>query len=263
VSERQRQAEALREARIDREIALKAKAGFLANMSHELRTPLNAIIGFTDVMAAEMFGPLGHANYREYVADIQLSSRHLLEIITDILQMAKIEAGGVVLHEENVDLRATARFCRRLVRGRAAPNVGIALEFPADLPALWADERLVKQILLNLLSNAVKFTLANGHITVRAACDEAGRLVLEVRDTGIGIAPEDVEKALTPFGQIDNAYTRRHGGTGLGLPIVKSYADLHGAAFAIESAPGQGTCVRISFPAARVRAVSPKENGGP
>jgi signal transduction histidine kinase len=272
VTARERANEERRDTREQADTAHGVKAEFLANMSHELRTPLNAIIGFTDVMAAEMFGPLGHPNYREYVEDIRSSSRHLLQIITEILQMAKINAGRIELNDEIIDLSVVAHFCRRIVRERvAASNLHLTLEFPPDLPRLRADERLIRQLLLNLLANAVKFTPRDGHITVSGQVDAAGRLVLAVTDTGIGIAAEDIPKVLTPFGQVDNAYTRRQSGTGLGLPIVRSYAELHGAEFEIESAVGAGTCVRIKFPPSRVlgpnatpqQGDGPNENGGP
>jgi signal transduction histidine kinase len=272
VSARERANQKLRDSREQPDTAHGVKAEFLANMSHELRTPLNAIIGFTDVMAAEMFGPLGHPNYREYVEDIRSSSRHLLLIITEILQMAKINAGRIELNDEIVDLSVVAHFCRRIVRERAAAaNLHLVLEFPPDLPHLRGDERLIRQLLLNLLANAVKFTPRDGRITVSGRMDADGGLVLAVADTGIGIAPDDIPKVLTPFGQVDNAYTRRQSGTGLGLPIVKSYAELHGAEFEIESALGVGTCVRIKFPPSRVLSASaapqrddrPNENGGP
>lgn len=274
VSARERTGKELRDIKQRVDTALNVKSEFLANMSHELRTPLNAIIGFTDVMAAEMFGPLGHPNYREYVDDIKASGGHLLLIITEILQMAKIDAGQLELHDEIVDLGAVAHFCRRIVRERAtAAHLQLTLEFPPGLPCLRGDKRLIRQVLLNLLANAVKFTPAGGGITVSGNMDRSGRLVLAVSDTGIGIAAHDIPKVLSPFGQVDNVYTRRHSGTGLGLPIVKSYAELHEAEFEIESELGVGTCVRIKFPSARVlgpdRAAAPepgdgpKENGGP
>jgi signal transduction histidine kinase len=243
----------MRAAKEQAEIANRAKSEFLANMSHELRTPLNAIIGFSQIMTEQMFGPVGNARYKEYAGDILQSSQHLLQIINDILDMAKIEAGRVELNETEIDMPRAAESCLRLMHERGE-QAGLKLshDIAGDLPALIGDERLVRQILLNLLSNAVKFTPKGGEIVVRGEIDRDGAWVLSVRDTGIGIAPENIPKVMVPFGQVDGTYTRAHGGTGLGLSIVRALVELHGARFRLESALGEGTTAFVVFPASRV-----------
>jgi signal transduction histidine kinase len=243
----------LRAAKEQAEFANRTKSEFLANMSHELRTPLNAIIGFSQIMAQQMFGPLGSPRYREYASDVLNSSQHLLQIINDILDMAKIEAGRVELSETAIDIGALFDNCLRLVRERAA-GAGIALhhKVPEGMPYLHGDERLVKQILLNLLSNAVKFTPRDGEVTVSATIEADGSCALAVTDTGIGIAEENIPKVLQPFGQVDGSYARAHGGTGLGLSIVRALVELHGGTFVLDSTLGQGTTATVRLGAARV-----------
>jgi signal transduction histidine kinase len=243
---------ALRAAKEQAELANRTKSEFLANMSHELRTPLNAIIGFSQIMTQQMFGPLGSPRYREYAADVLSSSQHLLQIINDILDMAKIEAGRVELHETAIGLEPLFDDCLRLVRDRAhAGEIALKRDLPEAVPQLFADERLVKQILLNLLSNAIKFTPRGGTVSLNARLDADGALVLSVADTGIGIAAADIPKVLQPFGQVDGTYARSHGGTGLGLSIVRALVDLHDGAFNLESEVGAGTTVSIRFPPVR------------
>jgi two-component system cell cycle sensor histidine kinase PleC len=243
---------ALRAAKEQAELANRTKSEFLANMSHELRTPLNAIIGFSQIMTQQMFGPLGSPRYREYAGDVLSSSQHLLQIINDILDMAKIEAGRVELHETAIDLDRLFDDCLRLVRERAlTAEIRLQRDLPEGAPQLFADERLVKQILLNLLSNAVKFTPRAGTVTLRARVGADGGLALGVVDTGIGIAAADIPKVLQPFGQVDGTYARAHGGTGLGLSIVRALVELHGGSFNLESEPGKGTTVSVAFAAAR------------
>ena len=249
----QRLAEALRTA----EIANHSKSQFLANMSHELRTPLNAIIGFSEMIREEMFGPVGTPEYADYIRDIHSSGRHLLELINDILDISKIEAGQFDIDESWVDLPAIARWSMELMRHRADEGgVKIILEGLDTLPEIYADERGLKQILLNLMSNAAKFTPRGGRVTVRADLAATGDLNISVSDTGIGIEPHLIARVLEPFGQVEGPMTRNFGGTGLGLPITKSLAELHDGSLTLESEPGKGTCVTISLPASRIKSDS-------
>jgi signal transduction histidine kinase len=253
ITERKRTEEARQRAMEEAVAASRAKTEFLANMSHELRTPLNAIIGFSEMLRQEMLGPLGHASYRAYSDDIYNSGTHLLEVINDVLDMSKIEAGEMHLNLERVELPEMVHACARLIDERAKKaKLAFGVDCPASLPALSADPRLLKQILLNLLSNAVKFTPEGGSVSVRAALEHDGALILAVADTGIGIAPEHIERALTPFGQVDSRLARKYEGTGLGLPLVKAMADMHGAALRIDSTVGKGTIVSLRFPAERL-----------
>jgi signal transduction histidine kinase len=229
----------------------RSKSEFLATMSHELRTPLNAIIGFSDIMAREMFGPQ-NPRYRAYAQDILQSGRHLLTLVNDILEFSKLDAGKLVLNEEVIEVRDIVVQAVKMVEGRAAEaRIAIVLSLPPMLPALYGDERRLRQVLLNLVSNAVKFTPDGGVVTV-AAEREADRLCIEVRDNGIGIAPQDIARALTPFEQIDSGHGRRFEGTGLGLPLAKRLIELHDGVFEIASEPGVGTTVRLLFPASRL-----------
>jgi PAS domain S-box-containing protein len=246
--------ERLREARDTAERANRMKSEFLATMSHELRTPLNAILGFSEVMRDGLFGALGTARYRDYVSDIHQSAQHLLDIISDVLDMSKLEAGQMKPQNERIDVGATLNHCVRLMRERAE-NRQLRIELgPMDvLPALMADQRMVKQIVLNLLSNAIKFTEPSGRVRVDCAVDADG-LAIAVTDTGIGMAAPDIPRALTPFQQIEDPMSRRFDGTGLGLPIVKAIMDLHGGTITLNSTPGQGTRATVTFPASRLVA---------
>jgi len=235
------------------ELANRTKSEFLANMSHELRTPLNAIIGFAEVMEQEVLGGLGHARYREYSRDIRDSGRHLLDIINDILDVSKAEAGMLQLEEERVQLVEVAEASLRLVQQRAEDGgVRLLSALPMGTPPVLADQRRLKQILINLLSNAVKFTPAGGEVRVTVSVDPAEGAVLEVRDTGIGIAPGDLARALEPFTQLEAGLTRSHEGTGLGLPLTRTLTELHGGRLSLESEPGQGTLARVWLPPERV-----------
>ena len=243
----------LERARDAAERANRSKSQFLATVSHELRTPLNAIIGFSDLIMSEVFGPVAPARYGEYMVDIHTSGVLLLSLISDILDMAKIEAGKFNLHEERLNLEMPIESSIRLVRERALhAKVTVKVELEPNLPGFLGDERAIRQILLNLLSNSIKFTPKGGSVTVRAASVADGHLELSVADTGIGIASEHIKLVLEPFGQVTSAFTRNHDGTGLGLPLVKALAELHGAHFDIESRLGRGTTVRLTFPASRV-----------
>ena len=245
----------LNSARKEAESANRMKSDFLAQMSHELRTPLNAILGFSDFMLSEPHGPLGHESYREYTRDIHGGGQHLLGVINDILDMSKIEAGAVELHDEVLDPEALLDASARLLRERAA-NAGISLraEIAPGLPHLFADRQLIKRCLLNLLYNSIKFTPSGGQITVRADGERDGAIALTVIDNGVGIASQNIEHCLAPFGQAENVLCRTHDGTGLGLPMVKSLIELHGGALEIASALGEGTKVTLRFPVTRTRA---------
>ncbi len=231
--------------------ANQAKSEFLANMSHELRTPLNAINGFSEIMIAEMYGPLGDARYKSYAQDILNSGQHLLALISDILDMSKIEAGKMSLRFEPLSLEEVAEDALRLVRDRAE-SAGLALRLDFDdLPEVEADYRAVKQVLLNLLSNAVKFTPRGGRITVRAELrdDPMGQRVrISVQDTGIGITPDNLARLARPFEQIESQHAKTQQGTGLGLALTKALVEMHGGLLDLRSAPGQGTSATFSLP---------------
>jgi two-component system cell cycle sensor histidine kinase PleC len=242
--------------KIRAEQASQAKSDFLANMSHELRTPLNAINGFSEIMAGEMYGPVGDPRYRDYARDILSSGQHLLALINDILDMSKIEAGKLSLRFEPVCLEEIAEDALRLVRNRAdAAGLSLVLDF-VDLPDVEADHRAVKQVLLNLLSNAIKFTPRGGKVTVRAELrdDPLGQRVrIGVQDTGIGISPADLERLARPFEQVESQHSKTTQGTGLGLALTKSLVEMHGGLLDLKSAPGQGTLASFALPVRQSR----------
>ncbi|MBL8708753.1 MAG: PAS domain-containing protein [Rhodospirillaceae bacterium] len=251
VTQRIRAEEHLREAKNQAEFANRSKSEFLANVSHELRTPLNAIIGFSDVMKMELLGPLGTPRYQDYAKDILDSGKLLLSLIEDILDLSKIEAGKMELHPERVSVRDVFDVATTLMRERAK-NAGVDLrtEVESELPPLLVDLRAMKQIVVNLASNAVKFTPREGSVELTARRLDQTRAEIVVRDTGIGIARNDLANVLKPFVQVDGAHQRRQSGTGLGLPIVKSLTDLSGGNFHIESELGKGTTVTLHLPLA-------------
>ena len=245
-------------ARVRAEAANTAKSTFLANMSHELRTPLNAIIGFADVMRQQMFGPLGTPRYEEYVRLIQESGELLLDLISDVLDMAKIEAGKLDLSFEQVDLRAVTEECAHLLEERAQKcEVALKVDVPSEPVEIEADRRAIKQILLNLLSNAVKFTLPGGTVSARIERDDA-QVALIVADDGIGIPADDLPRLGQPFEQASADPTLSKGGTGLGLALVRALAGKHRGNVRIDSQEGVGTTVSVALPitqdAARSRA---------
>jgi PAS domain S-box-containing protein len=241
----------LRQSKDAAEFANRTKTEFLANMSHELRTPLNAILGFSEVIKDEMFGPAG-AKYAEYARDIHRSGSHLLEIINDILDLSKLEAGKLDLHESDVNVARLTEGCLLLVRNKAAEgDVTLIDDIPDALPLLRADERAVKQVMLNFLSNAVKFTPEGGRAKIAARLTAEG-FSISVIDTGIGMTPEQIKVALSAFGQVDSKLARKHEGTGLGLPICRSLLELHGGSLTVTSRPNVGTTMTALFPLSRV-----------
>jgi PAS domain S-box-containing protein len=262
ITERREVEETLRRMKEGAEAANRSKTEFLANMSHELRTPLNAIIGFSKIIEEGMFGPVGNAKYLEYATDIGTSADHLLSIINDILEVSKIEAGEVDLQEQLLDVGVVFRDVERIVHSRA-DEAGIRFEVgkPDSLPALYADERKIKQILLNLVSNGIKFTPAGGFVRVEARLGEGGGIEIEVRDNGIGIAEEDIPRALERFGQVADVMTRKHSGTGLGLPLAIGMVELHGGRLEITSEVGKGTTVTVKFPPDRTVAAKGADFG--
>lgn len=244
-----RREEELRKSRDAAELANRTKSEFMANMSHELRTPLNAILGFSEIIEREVLGPLGDPRYKGYAADVYRSGKDLLLIINDILDLSKVEAGRLEIYPTEVDVEELLTQCLRLVRARAQ-EARLVLEsktYPQSF-SFSADRRLTKQILLNLLTNAIKFTEEGGYVRVTAEETDGGGCRLIVEDTGIGMSEDEIEKALTPFGQVDGTMTRRHEGTGLGLPLVAAFVEVHNGTLEIVSTKGEGTKVTVTLP---------------
>jgi signal transduction histidine kinase len=252
ITELKRREAALREAKEQADRANKAKSAFLATMSHELRTPLNAIIGFSEMMAEQILGPVGNDRYAEYAIDIRDSGRHLLAIINDILDMAKIESGKLEMLADAFAPEPVIRDVLWLLRERAqAAGVEMTCKGPGDHCGIHGDQKLFRQILLNLYSNALKFTGRGGRIHTEIDPHADGSLALRITDTGIGIAAEDLDRVLQPFVQVENHLQRKYDGTGLGLPLVKAMVDLHEGSFELESRLGAGTTAIIRLPARR------------
>ena len=253
ISERKQIEESLLAAMQQAELANRTKSEFLATMSHELRTPLNAIIGFSELITSEIFGPIGDPKYREYAADIGSSGKHLLTIINDILDISLVKSGKLDLYETAVDVPQAVDSCLTLVRARAlAAGLTLETKIMDSPPPLRADECKVKQILHNLLSNAIKFSSRGGRITIRVWCHLEDGYVIQIVDSGVGIAFEDIPRVLTPFQQVDSTLARKYEGTGLGLPLSKSFVEMHGGSFDLQSEIGVGTTVTVRFPAERI-----------
>jgi PAS domain S-box-containing protein len=244
---------ALRDAKRQADAANRAKSEFLSTISHELRTPLNAVIGFSEIMQRELLGPIGNDKYRSYVVDIQTSGTLLLNVINDILDLSKAEAGRLELTENTFDVEESTRGVLRLLNPRIEDGGLCAeIDMPSDLPMLRADERKTQQVLLNLLSNAVKFTLPGGRIDVVGRFDQETGIIIRVIDTGIGIEPANIDAVFEPFMQIDSALSRKNDGTGLGLSVVKALMEQHQGRVELKSTVGSGTEVIIIFPPERV-----------
>lgn len=239
----------INDALMDAERANRAKSEFLANMSHELRTPLNSIIGFSQVMSLGKDLGLSPDKQLEYARDIQRSAEHLLQLINDLLDLSKIEAGEVTLNETAIDLAETLeRACHMLRADAEARPVTLACRCESGMPKLRADTRFLMQVILNLLSNAVKFNLPGGQVDVAARVDDDGHIIVTIADTGIGIAAEDIPLVLEPFGQVGTSYDRAHIGTGLGLSVSKQLVELHGGVLTLVSVLDEGTTVTVRFP---------------
>ena len=249
MNEKQRSEELMEKA----QAANHAKSEFLASVSHELRTPLNAVIGFSEILMRQLLGPIGSERYRSYAEDIHNSSSHLLSIISDILDLSKAEANQLTVSEEEIDLHETLENALRMVRGDAArKNVTISHQPSADGPIVFADRRLLSQLVINLASNAVKFTPEGGAVVLSVSMEATTGVLITVADNGIGIAKDDIPRVMEPFVQVESSQIRQNGGTGLGLALSKKIAELHGAAFTLESELGRGTIAKVLLPPSRL-----------
>ncbi|MBL4804230.1 MAG: PAS domain S-box protein [Alphaproteobacteria bacterium] len=251
---RKQMEQSLRMAKDQADAANRAKSVFLANMSHELRTPMNAIIGFSEMMIKETFGPLGHAKYLEYLNDVHSSAQHLLEIINEVLDMSKIEAGRIEMDEGEVELPELIASVMRMMGSRAfGSDVSLKSDISDALPNLQGDGRLIRQVLINLVTNAVKFSRSGDTVQVSAYVLDDGRLQIKVMDEGVGIPKDKIQQAMEPFGQVtDRAENSLYQGTGLGLPLAKAMVDLHDGSLRLESEIQKGTTVFVNFPSYRI-----------
>ncbi len=253
VSEEAKAIEALEIAKKEAESANRSKSEFLANMSHELRTPLNAIIGFSEAVSMEIFGPITNEKYREYAENIHDSGVHLLQLINEILDVSVIEAGKLVLDDERISMVDVAESSLRLVETRANDQGVNLIDNVGEVDTeLFVDARRTRQILINLLSNAIKFTPKGGEVELATAVFDDDSVSFVVSDTGIGMTPEGIEKALTPFGQVEGSLMKSQDGIGLGLPLTNELIKAHGGHLDIASTPGKGTVIHVIFPAERV-----------
>lgn len=233
-----------------------AKSRFLATMSHELRTPLNAILGFSEVMIKEVLGPVENNQYHEYLRDIHSSGTHLLELINQILDLSRVEAGRYTLNEEAIKVDYIAHECEQMIKLKAKnKDISVIHNYEANLPRIWADERSIRQIILNLLSNALKFTQTGGTIWITIGWTAGGGQYVSIRDNGPGIPEEEIPIVLSSFGQGSIAIKSAEQGTGLGLPIVQALIEKHGGSFELKSKLREGTEVTITFPRSRVMEV--------
>ncbi|MDF1734442.1 MAG: ATP-binding protein [Minwuia sp.] len=249
---KQNEAELIR-AKVAAEAANSSKSEFLAMMSHELRTPLNAILGFAEIFMNEMFGPHSDERYRIYATDIHEGGQHLLQVINNILDLSKVEAGRFELNLDDCSLADLADSVIRLMQAKVdEAGLDLRLDAPAELEPILGDQRVIRQMILNLLGNAIRFTDSGGKVTISIASEPSGDQTLTVSDTGIGIAAKDIPRVLEPFGQADAGLSRRQDGTGLGLPLVQSFIALHGGTLELQSEPGVGTVVTLRFPAGGV-----------
>jgi PAS domain S-box-containing protein len=257
ITARKESDEAMRQARLQAEISSRSRMEFLANMSHELRTPLNAVIGFAEIIKDEIMGPLNVPVYKEYARDIYDSGNSLLKIISEILEVSKIETGNRELNVSNFKLAKALKSCVVIMQNRIDESgVNVRLDIPERLPDILGEELGFKQVIMNLISNAIKFTDKGGNVRITARVLDEGEMVIDVIDDGIGMTPEEIKKALQPFGKVDNAFSSMKSGTGLGLTIVDSLVRLHGGHFELSSEKGAGTTARVILPAFRVLSLT-------
>jgi len=232
----------------------RAKTAFLATVSHELRTPLNGIIGFAEMIAREQWGPIADKRYPAYANDIVTSARRLLHVLSDILDMARLESGRAEVIRDTLSLPDVVEEALVLVKERTpGDHAPVEVAIAPDFPVLWTDRRHLRQIVVNLIANALAFTEKNGHVRLAGRVVAGGALEIEIADSGVGMTPEEMKRAVTRFGQAEDGLARKHAGIGLGLPLAKSLTELLGGAMTITSARGQGTTVVLSFPAERMR----------